>query len=227
MWFRKNVGLLLFLYLCAPLMVMAQEAPALHETTRVRSEPDGRFFVNDLPVFPIGFTSGPPTGATAVNGTNGMTELRREGFTFQQWQCPKHAWGPAKEAELDALVEEANKRGMHVAISIADLQDIVATDTVHVAELKRVLSKYRNNPAIFLWKGDDEPQWGKVPVEHLRTYRDTVHELDPNHPVWITQAPRGTVDDLKPYSEFFDVGAIDIYPVSYPPGGHSGIENKS
>src|SRR5207248_8802315 len=40
-------------------------------------------------------------------------------------------------------------------------------------------------------------------------------------------APRGTVDDLKPYSEFFDVGAIDIYPVSYPPGGHSGIENKS
>jgi hypothetical protein len=49
MWFRKNFGLLLFLYLCAPLMVMAQEAPALHEITRVRSEPDGRFFVYDVP----------------------------------------------------------------------------------------------------------------------------------------------------------------------------------
>jgi hypothetical protein len=61
----------------------------------------------------------------------------------------------------------------------------------------------------------------------LRIYRDTIHELDPNHPVWITQAPRGTAADLEPYSKFFDVGAIDIYPVSYPPGTHSGIANKN
>jgi len=35
-------------------------------------------------------------------------------------------------------------------------------------------------------------------------------------PIWITQAPRGTVEELRPYSRFFDIGAIDLYPVAYP-----------
>lgn len=59
-----------------------------------------------------------------------------------------------------------------------------------------------------------------------RVYFQTVHELDPNYPIWITQAPRGTVEQLRPYSQFLDIGAVDLYPVAYPPGQHSGISNK-
>jgi hypothetical protein len=154
-----------------------------------------------------------------------MQELRKEGFAFQQWQCPKGGWGPAKEAELDALLKEAARQGMHVAVWIADLVELTPSDTARLAELKRVVTKYRNAPALFLWKGVDEPQWGKVPPDHLRLFTETVHALDPNHPVWVTQAPRGTAADLMPYSKYFDVGAIDIYPVSYPPGVHSGNGN--
>jgi hypothetical protein len=99
------------------------------------------------------------------------------------------------------------------------------SDKVRFAEVRRVITKYRNDPAIFLWKGVDEPQWGKIPADHLRGFYELVHELDPNHPVWVTQAPRGTAADLEPYSKYFDVGAIDIYPVSYPPGMHSGNGN--
>jgi hypothetical protein len=155
-----------------------------------------------------------------------MQELRKEGFAFQQWQCLKGAWGPAKEAELDALLKEADQEGMHVAIWIADLVDLTPSDTAQLAELKRVLTKYRNDPAIFLWKGADEPRWGKIPVDRLRLFDETVHAVDPDHPVWVTQAPRGTAADLEPYSKYFDVGAIDIYPVSYPPGIHSGNGNQ-
>ena len=40
------------------------------------------------------------------------------------------------------------------------------------------------------------------------------------------QAPRGTVASLKRYDAGWDVGGIDIYPVSYPPGVHSEQKNK-
>lgn len=218
-------GLLLFITLCIPPAIAAQLKGPLTEVSRVHTEPDGRFFVEGSPVFPIGFTQGPPTGAAAANGLNAMQELRKEGFTFLQWQCSKGKWGPAKEAELDGLMKEADRRGMHVAIWIADLVDITPSDTARLAELRRVVTKYRNDPALFLWKGADEPQWGKIPPDHLSLFEETVHALDPNHPVWITQAPRGTAADLEPYSKYFDVGAIDIYPVSYPPGTHSGNGN--
>jgi hypothetical protein len=218
---RKIAWLLLLL----PALVFAQ-AP-LTSVTRVTTRPDGRFFVDGSPVFPIGFTQGPPADAKNPTGANGMAVLRREGFTFQQWQCPKGHWGPAKEAELDALIKAADREGQHVVVWIGDLEGVQPSDTARYAEQRRVIEKYRNDPAIFLWKGIDEPQWGKVPAEKLRAFYDLAHQLDPNHPVWVTQAPRGTAEDLDPYSKYFDVGAIDIYPVSYPPGTHSGNGNRN
>jgi hypothetical protein len=214
-----------WLILLVPALALAQ-AP-LTSVTRVTTEPDGRIFVDGKPVFPIGFTQGPPADAKDPSGANGMAALRREGFTFQQWQCPKGKWGPAKEAELDGLIKAADREGERIVIWIGDLENVQPSDTTKYAELRRVINKYRNDPAIFLWKGVDEPQWGKIPAENLRAFHDLVHESDPNHPVWVTQAPRGTAEDLEPYSKYFDVGAIDIYPVSYPPGSHSGNGNRN
>jgi hypothetical protein len=212
---------------CLPLLIsclaVAEDKP---QVTRVQTQPDAAFIVNGAPTFPIGFTSGPPNGAATPAGENAKAYLRREGYTFQLWYCPKRAWGPEKEAELDALLREAAQYGQHVVISIADLQHTKPTDTALLAELQRVVKKYRDNPAVFFWKGEDEPQWGKVPPEDLRPYYDTIHSLDPNHPIWITQAPRGEVADWKPYSQFFDIGAVDIYPIAYPPGLHSGTDNR-
>lgn len=222
----KKLSSVFCLLLCGYLVVPLGAQSLSSHVSHVQTQPDGAFLVDAAPTFPIGFTGGPPTGAATPQGLNAMTYLSHERFTFQLWYCPPRTWGAAKEAELDELLREANKQGLHVAISIADLQHIKTGDTAHLAELQRVVKKYRNNPALFIWKGTDEPQWGKIPVEDLRVYYDTVHALDPNHPIWITQAPRGTVADWKPYSQFFDIGAVDIYPISYPPGTHSGIDNK-
>ena len=116
---------------------------------------------------------------------------------------------------------------MLCAIYIPDLTIISPGDAAKENELKRVVQKYRSHPSTAFWKGADEPEWGKVPAGKLRRFYEIVHAFDPDHPVWITQAPRGTVDSLKPYNSAYDVGAIDIYPVSYPPGVHSDLPNKN
>src|SRR5262249_2997206 len=117
--------------------------------------------------------------------------------------------------------------GLLCAIYIPGLAVIAPGDRAKETELRRVVQKYRSHPATAFWKGADEPEWGKIPVEKLQRFYEIVHELDPNHPVWITQAPRGTLESIKPYNAVYDVGAIDIYPVSYPPGVHSDLPNKN
>jgi hypothetical protein len=83
-----------------------------------------------------------------------------------------------------------------------------------------------------LWKGADEPDWEnshntkKATPQQVAHVAEILHELDPNHPIWLVQAPRGTVASLKRYYAGWDVGGIDIYPVSYPPGVHSEEKNK-
>ena len=77
-----------------------------------------------------------------------------------------------------------------------------------------------------LWKGADEPEWGKKRPEDVANSARIFHEADPNHPIWLVQAPRGTVESMKRYDAGWDVGGIDIYPVSYPPGRHTLLANK-
>jgi hypothetical protein len=213
--------------LAACLLAAAPDAPAKDEIQRVRLAADGRLFVNDTAIFPIGYTSGPTLGTLAPGGGNALALLKREGYIFQLWYCPPHTWGSDREAQVDAVLEQSRQQGTHVVISIPDLQAIKPGEQSKIAELRRAVTKYRGHPALLFWKGEDEPQWSHYPAEDLRLYYQTIHELDPNHPVWITQAPRGTVEQLRPYNPFFDIGAIDIYPVSYPPGEHSGIANKN
>lgn len=209
------------------ILAVLYAAAASDGVQHVQLGADGRFFVNGAAVFPIGYTSGPILGGLAPNGRDGLAELKREGYVFQLWYCPPNKWGPEKEAELDKLVAHSQIEGTRLVISIHDLQAIKPGEEAKIGELRRVVTKYRDSPAVLFWKGEDEPQWSHFPPQDLAIYYRTVHELDPNHPIWITQAPRGTVDDLRPYNPFYDIGAIDIYPVSYPPGTHSGIANKN
>jgi hypothetical protein len=55
----------------------------------------------------------------------------------------------------------------------------------------------------------------------VRAYRK-LKALDPDHPLVIIQAPRGSLADLTPYRPAFDITGADIFPVSYPPGKHAG-----
>ena len=192
----------------------------------VAIRPDGVFQFDGKPAFPIGFTTAPVPGSKAPSGADANAELARNGVVFNR--CGSGAkWGPEAEAALDAIMDHAAKTGMLCAIYIPSLTVIDPGDRSKEDELRRVVRKYRSHPATAFWKGADEPEWGKIPVEKLRRFYEIVHQLDPNHPVWITQAPRGSIESLKPYNSVYDVGAMDIYPVSYPPGVHSDLPNKN
>jgi hypothetical protein len=52
------------------------------------------------------------------------------------------------------------------------------------------------------------------------------HQLDPNHPVIIIQAPMKASLPLENYRDTGDIFGVDIYPVAYPPGNHSDLPNK-
>ena len=192
----------------------------------VTIRPDGVFLIDGKPAFPIGFTTAPVPGSAAPSGGDAYAELAKNGMVFSRCGIGGK-WTPEAEATLDAIMDRGAKNGLRCAIYIPELTVIAPGETAKENELRRVIIKYRSHPATAFWKGADEPEWGKIPVEKLRRFYELVHELDPNHPVWITQAPRGTIETLKPYNAVYDVGAIDIYPVSYPPGVHSDLPNKN
>jgi len=93
-------------------------------------------------------------------------------------------------------------------------------------DLKAVIDAFKDSPGLGFWKGADEPEWGnehnpkQSPPEQCEHVANLIHRFDPNHPIWLVQAPRGTMASMKRYSNCFDVGGIDIYPISYPPGVH-------
>jgi hypothetical protein len=211
------------------LFFLPMAALAAKGAMKVRIGTSGQFIVDGKTVFPIGFTTGPPTGAKAPDGNNAFAELAKNGFVFFQWLSHQKPWGPGLEAEMDSLLQEANQNGIKVAPSVAALTVIHPGDQHKRAQLESVIRRYRNNPAIFLWKGADEPAWGRIPPKDLGVFYDTVHKLDPNHPVWITQAPivrnvdsaLALTSALRPYAGYYDVGAIDIYPIKYPPRTYS------
>lgn len=219
----RSIGVML-----AALWMLAAGADAADRPIQVRTGPEGQLLVDGKAVFPIGFTTGPPTGAKAPNGNNAFAELSKNGFVFFQWLSRQLPWDAKLQAEVDALMEEASRNGVKIAPSLGNaLTAIHPSDEQKAAQLESIVKRYRDNPAMFLWKGNDEPQWGKVPPANLKVFYDTVHRIDHNHLVWITQAPRNTAADLVPYVHYYDVGAIDIYPVSYPPGRGSGTDNKN
>ncbi len=113
-----------------------------------------------------------------------------------------------------------------------DLSNFDPGDKQKEAKLQKLIGIFKDSPGMGLWKGADEPDWGNshnhtnATPEQVAHVAKIVHDLDPNHPIWLVQAPRGTVASLKRYDAGWDVGGIDIYPVSYPPGVHSEEKNK-
>ncbi len=192
----------------------------------VTIRPDGVFLFDGKPAFPIGFTTAPAPGAAAPSGGDGNAELVKNGAAFNRCGTVGK-WNAQAEATLDAIMDHAAKNGMRCAIYIPELSEIGPSDAAKEKELRRVIQKYKGHAATAFWKGADEPEWGKVSAEQCRRFYEIVHEMDANHPVWITQAPRGTAETLRPYNAVYDVGAIDIYPVSYPPGVHTDKPNKN
>jgi len=108
-------------------------------------------------------------------------------------------------------------------------------DTVPATELDAKLSaltplikRLAQHPALFMYNPADEPAWGRYNIEAFAATSHLIRSLDPNHPIFVTHAPRNTIAELARYNRYLDIGGSDIYPVWK--GGidrHSDLPNKT
>jgi hypothetical protein len=189
--------------------------------------PDMVLVIDGKPVFPIGFTMPPPPDSTAPNGKNGIAELSDAGATFLRTGVMGKEWSDQAIAEEKAWQDAAAKYGMHCWVFLRELGSIESEAAGKEALLRKVVTSFRGHPGMGVWKGVDEPEWGKHPLPPMIRAREIIRELDPNHPLAATHAPRGTVESLQRYNATADITGADIYPVGYPPGTHSLKTNKN
>jgi hypothetical protein len=178
--------------------------------------------INGRKTFVIGFTLPPPPDSKAPNGRPAYEEIREGGGNFFRTgpMGAESKWDDAWIASEQQYQDAAARYGMYCAPWLKELSGVKQGDAEKEKRLREVIEKFKDHPALGVWKGEDEPEWGKRPIPPMVNAAKIIHETDPNHPIWIVQAPRGTVETMKAYDATYDITGVDIYPISYPPGKH-------
>jgi hypothetical protein len=202
-------------------------APAPARGSKATLNEDGVIVIDGRTVFPIGFTMPPPADGKTPDGRNGIDALHDAGATFLRTGVMGGPWDDAAIARERAWQDAAARNGMHCLVSLRELGSLKDGDDKTEAMLRRVIEQFKDHPGMGAWKGVDEPDWNKDPVEPMVRAYQFIRQHDPDHPVWVTQAPRGTVESMRRYDATCDLTGADIYPVGYPPGTHSNLPNKN
>ena len=78
------------------------------------------------------------------------------------------------------------------------------------SKLRKVVKKYKENPALWAWYLADEPQNYGITPENAEDIYHVVKKADPGHPVFMVHSVASLYDD---YEKSCDIFAVDIYPV--------------
>jgi hypothetical protein len=206
-------------YLTAVVLLLAGQA-LWAGPSDVKFAPHGALMINGKGVFPIGFTMPPPAHGVTPWGRAGLEELADAGATFLRTGPMAVAWTDETIANEQKYLDQAAKYGLYCATNLREYSSVKEGEPKE-AKLRELVERFKDHPALGVWKGVDEPQWGKHPVEPMLRAYEIIHKLDGRHPVFVVQAPRGKVEELRAYDATYDITGADIYPISYPPGGHS------
>ncbi|MBQ7036827.1 MAG: S-layer homology domain-containing protein [Clostridia bacterium] len=110
----------------------------------------------------------------------------------------------------DPLPERMNmayEQGMFVLLNIysgkksAGHPDMIETT-------KKMVEAYKDHPALFGWKVQDEPYQKGNSAEELMLAYETIRSIDPHHPVYIDDSPSGGYAFLFRFCDILD---IDYY----------------
>ncbi|HOS74545.1 MAG TPA: hypothetical protein P5037_10620 [Candidatus Paceibacterota bacterium] len=217
------------LLLAASLGIPARAA--LTRPARITFGPAGVLVVDGQKKFPLTLTIVPGPDARAPNGRPAYAEFADSGVLFMRSGGP--AWNDDTISREHAMQAAAAASGLRCCPWLGwDLSNFSPGDANREARLRTVIAAFKDSPGMGLWKGADEPDWSNAHNPAQATPEQVAHvarllrELDPAHPIWLVQAPRGTAASLRRYDAGWDVGGMDIYPVSYPPGVHTEGKNK-
>jgi hypothetical protein len=189
----------------------------------------GSLLIGGKKVFPVILSNGPPPSSVAPSGRNGFAEVASAGVGFLRtgtgnW-TPEFVAGQIQNERK--LLDAAATHGLHCWTWLGRLLNLPTTPgSTNEQLLTQVVNALKGHPALGVWKGFDEPAFAGVPAAGLVRGFKRLHGLDPNHPLVIIQAPRGTAAELAKYAPALDITGADAYPVAYPPGTHVGGSNK-
>jgi hypothetical protein len=214
--------------LAIPLIAMMMNSLSeAQRPSQVTINEDGVLVVNGQKILPIGFSNGPPPDGRTPDGRHAFSEIKDAGGTFFRTGVRgTEQWGPPAIEQEQILMDAAAQYGLYCWPRLRELSSLEPGNTQKELLLRQVIERFKNHPGLLLWKNVDEPQWGGHPAKPMINAYKLIKELDPNHPVGLTQAPRGTIEQLRPYNAAADILLLDIYPIGYPPGKHSLLPNK-
>lgn len=207
------------------LLVALPAGTAAAATTTIA--PDGTILLDGKRVFPIVLAKGPELDSTTPAGANGLDEVVSAGVNVFKTGPASDPWLPADIQDGIAWNRAAAARGASTWVNLATLAD-ANPGSLKEQRLREVVNALEGDPsgsAVALWKGADEPWWAKLQPSALQYAYclGTSHRMpdwcaDPadNGHLWVTiQAPRGTANDLAPYSDVTDIHGVDHYPVIF------------
>ena len=97
----------------------------------------------------------------------------------------------------------------------------------YLAEFKAKYARIAEHPAVIGYFSVDEPTWRGDAIEpYAAGYRFLRDEFDAWRPVYINEAPRGSVESLRPVADACDIYGVDIYPIPSP-NPHSELDDKT
>ena len=198
--------------LALPLLAAAACQGGLAQTSSVVTiDGDRVLAINGRKVFPITMSPGPPTNGRSPIGDDALRELADAGvLMFRIAQTTD--WNSQVISNQQAALDWAYRHGMYCMVNLRELSEFPAGDTATEAALRSMVNRFKNHPALGVWKNSDEAWWGDVSAADLQRGYEVIKQEDPFHPVEQTHAPRGTIQDLQPYNAAADIFAIDIYP---------------
>ena len=196
-------------------------------TTRL--DPHGTVILDGRKVFPIVLAKGPEPGTTSSAGRDALDEVVEAGVNVFKTGPASRPWWPEDIAAAVDYNRAAATRDAYTWVNLATLSD-AEPGKLKETRLREVVAALEGDPsrtALALWKGADEPWWAGTTPSALQfafclgTSRGEASwcadrpPADDEH-LWVTiQAPRGTADDLAPYTPVTDIHGVDHYPVTY------------
>jgi hypothetical protein len=216
---RSSVAVLVALFG----LVLAGSASAAVSQT----DAHGTVLIDGNKVFPIVLAKGPERNSTTPNGSDALDEVVDAGVNVFKVGPASDPWLDPDKQDAVAWDDEAAQRGVYTWVNLATLADATPQTPVKKARLREVIDLLKDDPALAMWKGMDEPWWAKfLPPALQYAYCVSTSRGEPtwcggepweeSDHLWVTiQAPRGTAEDLAPYSAVTDVHGVDDYPVVY------------
>ena len=191
--------------------------------------------INGKKIFAISVAVLPPPEGKTPDGKSAWQEFADAGVNLARvvpgQRGENHGWTDKGYAVARQYMDALAAAKMHAWLWLGDdIAHFEAKDTGKQEKLRKLILTFKDHPALAFWKGEDEPLWGemnakapgkKSPAQLALPYK-MLRELDPHHPVVVIQAPRGTVKELAEYRDVLDITGMDVFPISYPPGGHLG-----